>query len=66
MSFDLQLTVLSNLMLMTAVAWPLFSTHRRRQRFARDGQTMARTVPFTGPAVLIATGLGLLVAAGLI
>lgn len=66
MSFDLQLTVLSNLMLMAAVAWPLFSTHRRRQRFVRDGQVMARTVPFTGPAVLIAAGLALLVAAGLV
>jgi hypothetical protein len=64
--YDLQLTVLSNLMLMAAVAWPLFSTLRRRQRLTRDGQAMARTVPYTGPAVLIAAGLGLLVTAGLV
>ena len=66
MSFDLQLTVLSNLLLMAAIAWPVFTTRRRRQRIARTGQAMVRTVPFTGPAVLIAAGLALLMAAGLV
>jgi hypothetical protein len=62
----LQLTLLSNLLLMSAVAWPMFSTHRRRQSLARTGEAVAGTVPFTGPAVLVTAGLALLVAAGLV
>jgi hypothetical protein len=64
-TFDLQLTLLSSLLLMTAIAWPMASDRRRRQRYGRTGQATARTLPYTGPAVLAAAGLGLLVVAGL-
>ncbi|GGG69929.1 hypothetical protein GCM10011374_38080 [Kocuria dechangensis] len=66
MTYDLQLTLLSSLLLMAAIAWPMATDRRRRQRYGRTGQVTVRTVPYTGPAVLVAAGLGLLVAAGLL
>jgi hypothetical protein len=65
-TYDLQLTVLSNFLLLAAIAWPMLSTRRRRQHYGRTGQATARTVPYTGPAVLSAAGLGLLITAGLL
>lgn len=72
MTSDLPLTLFSAVLLMTAVAWPMFLDVRRRARLGgpRTSQAVqsrpAQTMAFAGPAVLIAAGMGLLVAQNLV
>lgn len=67
MTSDLPLTLFSTVLLMTALAWPMFLDVRRRTRLGgpRTSQA-AQTMAFAGPAVLIAAGMGLLVAQNLV
>jgi hypothetical protein len=69
---DLQLTLLSTLLLLAAVVWPMFFDVRRRgrrtgARFSAATQPItAHTLAFAGSSVLTAAGVGLLVVAGLV
>lgn len=68
MTSDLPLTLVSTVLLMAAVAWPVFLDVRRRARPGgpRTSQAaqlrLSQPMAFAGPAVLVAAGMGLLVA----
>lgn len=72
MSLDLQLTLLSTVLLLAATGWPLLFSIRRRTRWsgaraARAGQpARARSAPFVVPAALIAASVVLLLLEGVL